>query len=65
MIAGGELQAWRQVMAAYRRVYDTRHLHASDNSYTSVAVAGNKRALFKDLLTYQIKVVLYFSFSSK
>jgi len=24
----GELQAWRKVMAAYRRVYDSRHLQA-------------------------------------
>ena len=24
----GQLQAWRKVMAAYRQVYDSRHLQA-------------------------------------
>ena len=27
-LKGYELQAWRKVMAAYRRIYDTRHLQA-------------------------------------
>jgi len=28
MVAGVKLQAWRKVMAAYRLVYDSRHLQA-------------------------------------
>jgi len=54
----GQLQAWRKVMAAYRQVYDSRHLQADCQEPGSVLepyTLGNRVWATFTLFTFSVK----------